>query len=583
MDEETKRKIERYLDDEHKYYRREYLERFGIDPYSSGTGTSTGAPVGFLEYRAPFKLFWNEQLGIGVMEHQAGFIGVTCLVAKEVSDPENYVKKFGLSFKGDIHWKAAPVLLDHLSRSPVFKSVLVTIRQLPFQTAPDAPDELQGRINWTQRNYQMHRDTADQLSQQLEVQKHAWGGPFPNYLPKQIKEEQQHARGFLDSLKTLEAQAQQHLKNYFQIKPNLLGAALFFYLYTQPQDTFQLAADEIIGRRKAAKIEIKETYFVACHEVHDPLVTLNPEVFPLWDRMKRYYGAALARDVAGFSSDQAVAGVLRKMFTSTLDLPAEELLDEQIHIPTEEVSIPGPRKAFLGHVVESVIKRKVNNRKVFFPLDTLTSHGLILGKTRSGKSFLALILIQEALKSGIEVRVFDPHGTLVNRLADQPRLMNTYTRGAADISRELQAIYDEASNWPETNTLRLLVVLDETQLLKGKNLVACLNELGKRGVGFLLITQYATSIPPIARNLGTAFIMAAMSDTEMERFREVTLHPSAKLIPRLPKGMSMLFSPAWYPEPLYLKHLVIDASLPVGRDGAQSQGTANIAASSSRD
>lgn len=36
------------------------------------------------------------------------------------------------------------------------------------------------------------------------------------------------------------------------------------------------------------------------------------------------------------------------------------------------------------------------------------------------------------------------------------------------------------------------------------------NELGKRGVGFILITRYSTSIPPEARNIGTYFIMAAM-------------------------------------------------------------------------
>ncbi len=57
----------------------------------------------------------------------------------------------------------------------------------------------------------------------------------------------------------------------------------------------------------------------------------------------------------------------------------------------------------------------------------------------------------------------------------------TYTRGAASITAELQDIYDEASGWAETITLRQLIVLDETQLLKSKNLVPCLNELGKRG------------------------------------------------------------------------------------------------------
>lgn len=104
------------------------------------------------------------------------------------------------------------------------------------------------------------------------------------------------------------------------------------------------------------------------------------------------------------------------------------------------------------------------------------------------------------------------------------------------------------------------MVLDETQLLRSKNLVSCLNELGKRGCGFLAITQYSTSVPPIARNLGTIFIMAAMSDTEIERFREVTLHPSAKLITRLPKGMSFVFSPAWYPEPFFVAHRLLGVS-----------------------
>jgi hypothetical protein len=102
--------------------------------------------------------------------------------------------------------------------------------------------------------------------------------------------------------------------------------------------------------------------------------------------------------------------------------------------------------------------------------------------------------------------------------------------------------------------LKLLVVLDETRLLKAKNLIHCLNELGKRGVGFVLITQYSTSIPPEARNIGAYFIMAAMSETEIERFKEATLHPSSKLITRMPRATSFIFSPYWYPTPFFIKH-----------------------------
>jgi hypothetical protein len=63
-----------------------------------------------------------------------------------------------------------------------------------------------------------------------------------------------------------------------------------------------------------------------------------------------------------------------------------------------------------------------------------------------------------------------------------------------------------------------------------------------------------TSIPPEARNLGACFIMAAMSETEIERFKEVTLHPSSKLITRLPRAFSFIFSPYWYPEPFFIRH-----------------------------
>jgi len=242
------------------------------------------------------------------------------------------------------------------------------------------------------------------------------------------------------------------------------------------------------------------------------------------------------------------------MFSTVLELPTEEPIEEQIHIPSEQVSLPQPKSALLGHVVNSIIRHKVTRKRVYFPLDILTSHAIIYGKTRTGKSFLSLILIREALANGLNVVVFDPHGTLSDRLESNEKLRVIFTRGKADITEELEKIYDEASTWPETNKLRIVVVLDETRLLRAKNVVYCINELGKRGVGFVLITQYSTSIPAETRNVGTYFIMAAMSETEVQRFREVTLHPGSKLITRLPRATSFLFSPYWYPEPFFVKH-----------------------------
>jgi hypothetical protein len=516
-------------------------------------------PSTLLPYQPEIMKYWDRERAIGVVERNGRYIGIACLAAKEVVDKESYVRRFGLSFEKDVQWRAVSSLLDHLSRSPVFKAVLITINKLPFKTEPDVPEELEGRRNWTKRNYRYHKEKADTLRLQVKHQSeaHVMGGPYPKYLPKQMKEEEDYARRFLDQTKSLETEMKEHLKPYFLIKRNLFATALFFYVYTDFKETIEDCLREIESRKYSVKMEINKTYFVNCSDVRDPIIVFNPEFFPFFREVRKYYCLALAEDCAGFNSDKDVAIALKKMFTLSLELPTEESIEEQIHMPSEEVSKEGPRKALIGYVVRSVVKRKFTRKRVYFPLDVLTSHAIIFGKTRIGKSFLSLIILKEALEHGIETIVFDPHGTLAKRLKENERLKIIFTRGRTDITEHLKEIYDEASTWPETNELKQLVVLDETRLLKAKNLVYCINELGKRGVGFILITQYSTSIPPEVRNVGTYFIMAAMSETEIQRFKEVTLHPSSKLITRLPRATSYVFSPYWYPEPFFIKHRAV--------------------------
>jgi len=501
------------------------------------------------------KEYWDEDRGLGLIERDGKFIGVACLVAKEVVEKESFVRRFGLSFEKDVQWHAVSSLLDHLSRNPMFKAVLVTTSRIPFKLEPDIPEELEGRTNWAKRNYEYHMEKADTLKLELKEQENSpvLGGPFPNFLPKQMKEEGDHARHFLDATKSLESQAREHLKQFFLIKDNLFAAALFFYVYTDAKDGIQTCIMEIENRKYSAKMEILKTYFVQCDEVKDPLIVFNPEFHPFFREIEKYFCLALAQDVAGFNSDKDVAIALKHFFTTALELPTEEPIEEQIHIPSEEVGLPNARSALIGYVIESIIKKKFTKRPVYFPLDVLTGHAIIYGKTRTGKSFFSLILIREALANNVPVKVFDPHGTIANRLSKSDLLDVHFTRGRADITQDLQSIYDAASTWPETNELKLLVILDETRLLKAKNLIYCLNELGKRGVGFVLITQYSTSIPAEARNVGTYFIMAAMSENEIERFKEVTLHPGSKLITRMPRATCYLFSPYWYPEPFFVR------------------------------
>jgi len=535
-------------DDYHKWRRWAHEQWYGKGSWDKGEKAQEEIPKGFSLYNEPFKTYWNDELSVGTLERDKQFIGVACLVAKEVVDKESFVRRFGLSFEKDIQWKAASSLLDHLSRSPLFKAVLVTVNKVPFKLEPDVSEELRGRLEWARRNYNFHKKIADGLRFGLE------NYPSPAFRPKQMKEEENHARKFLQTCRSIETDVREHMKPYFLIKENLFAAGLFFYVYTHAYPSFEQAFQEILSRKRAAKIEANLTYFVKCTEVKDPIIVFNPEFFPLWDEVKNCYCLALSEDCAGFSCDKDVGSVLRKMFTTALEIPKEEEIEEQIHIPSEEVSFEKPRSAFLGYVVESVVKKIVKKKRVYFPLDILTGHAILFGKTRIGKSFLSIILILEALKNGIEVVVFDPHGTIANRLKENEKLRVVFTHGKKDISNELEEIYQDASTWPETNELKLLVVLDETRLLRAKNLINCLNELGKRGVGFILITQYSTSILSEARNLGTYFIMAAMSENEIQRFKDVTLHPSSKLITRLPRAFSFIFSPYFYPEPFFIRH-----------------------------
>jgi hypothetical protein len=537
-------------DDYHKWRRWAYEQRYGPGSWDKGTSAEKKIPEGFEEYREPFKAYWNNELAVGILERDGKFIGVACLVAKEVVDKESFVRRFGLSFEKDVQWKAASSLLDHLSRSPLFKAVLVTVNKVPFKLESDVPEELEGRMKWARRNYNYHKFVAQGVQQHIQ----AHPSIHAAHLPKQMKEEEDYARKFLQTCRNIEADVREHMKPYFLIKENLFAAALFLYVYTNPYEDFKQSVDEILGRKRSAKIEANLTYFVKCSEVKDPIIVFNPEFYPLWNEVKNCYCLALSEDCAEFNCDKDVGSVLRKMFTTALELPKEEEIKEQIHIPSEEVSVELPRRAFLGYVVESVTKEIVKKRRVYFPLDVLTGHAILFGKTRTGKSFLALILIKEALANNVRVIAFDPHGTLYNRLGQHELLKVVFTHGKKDITDELEEIYQDASTWPETNELKLLVVLDETRLLRAKNLINCLNELGKRGVGFILITQYSTSIPSEARNLGTYFIMAAMSENEVQRFKDVTLHPSSKLITRLPRAYSFVFSPYFYPEPFFIRH-----------------------------
>jgi hypothetical protein len=68
-----------------------------------------------------------------VIEKDGKFIGVACLVAKEVVEKESFVRRFGVSFEKDVQWHAVSSLLDYPARNPMFKAIPVTTSKIPFR------------------------------------------------------------------------------------------------------------------------------------------------------------------------------------------------------------------------------------------------------------------------------------------------------------------------------------------------------------------------------------------------------------------------------------------------------------------
>jgi hypothetical protein len=76
---------------------------------------------------------------------------------------------------------------------------------------------------------------------------------------------------------------------------------------------------------------------------------------------------------------------------------------------------------FLGRAVDAATGKTGGDDFRLDPSD-LTTHGLIVGMTGSGKSALGIVLIEELLQRGVPVLVVDPKGDLGNLLLDFPNL-----------------------------------------------------------------------------------------------------------------------------------------------------------------
>lgn len=243
----------------------------------------------------------------------------------------------------------------------------------------------------------------------------------------------------------------------------------------------------------------------------------------------------------------------------------------RIEVDYNQLPGPGPRAAYVGLLAET-------NKKTYFDLEQLTIHTLVAGSTGGGKTVAAQGIIEEALKKGTAVIVFDPtvQWTGFLRKCQDKKFLELYprfglkkadskafdgnihqvenARQAIDfkkfmkpgeinvfvvnkldvkdyeifVSNVIRSIFH--SNLPEARQLKLIIIFDEFHRLLPKyggtgevmiQVERATREFRKWGVGMMLISQVISDFrAEVLANINTQIQMRTKDEGDLSRIKE---------------------------------------------------------------
>ncbi|MEK6928387.1 MAG: helicase HerA-like domain-containing protein, partial [Nanoarchaeota archaeon] len=271
----------------------------------------------------------------------------------------------------------------------------------------------------------------------------------------------------------------------------------------------------------------------------------------------------------------------------------EERQKDSIYPFPDFLTLPQSKYAHIGLVADA-------EEKAYLDYTQLNRHTLIAGGTGSGKTVAGMVIVEELIKKGASVVVFDPIGQwtgfakknqdvamkklykkfgLSEARAYNPTIvqiddktmnvdimhyinkkgltilrLDSLGPQKADqfIEQSLDSIYK--AQLPETGSLKALVVLDEVHRLLPKyggkraylKLEQAVREFRKWGIGLLMISQVLTDFKGAIRgNIGTEIQMHSRYEGDIKRVRERNGAEISKLISRMGIGVGMVESSSY--------------------------------------